>query len=247
MLNDIQKRTIQAIVNVFETGRPAGNYGAVTFSTRDPGRLTYGRSQTTLSSGGLAQLVGEYCNTTGAAEAASLRPFLVRLQARDRSLDSDAPFRTLLIKAGQDPVMHRVEDQFFDRIYWDPAIHAARRLAISTPLGSAVVYDSFVHGAWARLRDATLSRVGLPGNSGLPAIPTGSRGTTDERAWILEYVKLRREWLSTHANPLLRLAVYRMDTFLALAAAGNWALALPIEAHGVAITAAAVASSAPAG
>ena len=247
MLTDTQKRTIQAIVNVFETGKPAGNYGAVTFSTRDAGRLTSGRSQTTLASGGLALLLGEYCNTTGAVESHELRPYLVRLQARDRSLDTDPSFRTLLVKAGQDPAMHRVEDCFFDRMYWDPAIQAARRLAISTPLGSAVVYDGFVHGAWARLRDATLSRVGLPGNAGLPAIPTGSRGTTDERAWILQYIRLRREWLSAHPNSLLRLAVYRMDTFLALAAAGNWSLALPIEAHGVTITEAAIAPCAPAG
>jgi len=239
VLTDTQKRTIQAIVNVFETGKISGNYGAVTLSTQDVGRLTYGRSQTTLASGGLAQLVSDYCSTTGARQADGLRPYLVRLEARDRALDSDVQFKSLLIKAGQDPAMHRVEDNFFDQMYWDPAIHAAQRLAIVTPLGSAVVYDSFIHGAWARMRDATLARIGLP------AMPAGSSAPTDEHDWILEYIKLRRGWLATHPNPLLHRAVYRMDTFLSLAAVENWTLALPVEAHGVTITEAALAPSAP--
>jgi len=252
MLTDTQKRTIQAIVNVFESGKPAGNYGAVTFSTRDVGCLTYGRSQTTLASGGLARLVSEYCNTTGAQQAEGLRPYLIRLQERDRALDSDPQFKSLLIKAGTDPAMHQVQDQFFDRIYWDPAIGAAQRLDIETPLGSAVVYDSFIHGAWARLRDATLARVGLPASEslsatpGLPSAPSGAPAAVGECPWVLEYITLRRQWLASHPNSLLRHSVYRMDTFLALAAAGNWDLRLPLEAHGVAITAAAVAPPAPA-
>jgi len=278
MLTDLQKRTIQSIVNVFETGKATGNYGAVTFSARDVGCLTYGRSQTTLASGGLALLIGEYCNTTGALQAAALLPYLARLASRDRTLDSDAKFTSLLRKAGTDPAMHRVEDQFFDRDYWDPAICAAQRLAIETPLGSAVVYDSFIHGAWARLRDATLARLGLPAvaspptvasakpglpavasakpglpaiasaKPGLPAIASAKPGLpaiapakAGERQWVLEYIALRRNWLATHSNPLLRLAVYRMDTFLCLAAAANWDLALPLEAHGVTITEAAIA------
>jgi len=246
MLNDTQKRTIQAIVNVFETGRPAGNYAGVTFSSRDVGRLTYGRSQTTLAGGGLARLIGEYCNTTGAIEAQEFRPYLVRLQERDLSLDTDIPFRTLLVKAGGDPAMHRVQDQFFDRLYWNPAILAARHLGISTALGSGVVYDSFIHGAWSRLRDATLARLGPPAVAGTPAAPPPKTSATDERGWILEYLWLRREWLATHPNPLLRLAVYRMDTFLAIAAAGNWELSLPLEAHGVTISRSAISSSSPA-
>jgi len=238
MLTETQKRTIQAIVNVFETGEPAGNYGAITFSQGDVGRLTYGRSQTTLASGGLARLVSAYCSTTGAQQAEDLRSYLVRLEARDRALDEDPQFRTLLIKAAADPAMHRVQDQFFDRMYWDPAIRAAQRLAIETPLGSAVIYDSFIHGAWSRLRDATLARVGIP------APPSDSAAVAGEHVWILEYLRLRRDWLATHPNPLLRRAVYRMDTFLELAGAGNWALTLPIEAHGVPITAASFAPAA---
>ncbi|HMD31169.1 MAG TPA: hypothetical protein VKG84_04610, partial [Candidatus Acidoferrales bacterium] len=55
----------------------------------------------------------------------------------------------------------------------------------------------------------------------------------DERVWIGAYIAVRREWLATHPNPLLHRTVYRMDTFAALAEAGNWNLDLPFEAHGV--------------
>jgi chitosanase len=247
MLNELQKLTIQAIVNIFETGDPIGNYGAVTFSKNDVGCLTYGRSQTTLASGGLALLIGEYCSTTGAVQAEALRPYLPRLDARDRTLDLDAQFTSLLRNAGSDPAMHDVEDRYFDRAYWHPAVRAAEALMIESPLGTAVVYDSFIHGAWLRLRDATLAHAGLPivgsAKEGLPAVasareglPAAALAEAGERGWIREYITLRREWLANHPNPLLRRAVYRMDTFGALADSGNWDLTLPLQAHGVTIT-----------
>ena len=51
MITDLNKLSIQAIVNVFETGRAHGDYGKVTLLSGDSGHLTYGRSQTTLASG----------------------------------------------------------------------------------------------------------------------------------------------------------------------------------------------------
>ena len=53
MITDLQKRTCQAIVNIFETSRALGDYASVVFHPLDPGQLTYGRSQTTLASGNL--------------------------------------------------------------------------------------------------------------------------------------------------------------------------------------------------
>ena len=223
MLTNLQKRTAQAIVNVFETGSPVGDYANITAAPADPGHLTYGRSQTTLSSGNLALLIKSYCNSSGLPPAAGLRSYLPRLESRDASLDSDPNLRSLLRQAAADQAMRRAQDEFFDRDYWHPAVHAAQSLAIDSPLGTAVVYDSFIHGAWSRLRDATLARLGLPAAS-------------SKSAWIREYVTLRRDWLATHPNPLLHRAVYRMDTFHALIAAANWDLRLPLVAHGVSIS-----------
>ena len=60
MLTDLQKKTAQAIVQIFETSRVLGNYGQVTLLRGDTGHLTYGKAQTTLGSGNLALLAGQW-------------------------------------------------------------------------------------------------------------------------------------------------------------------------------------------
>ena len=128
MVAELQKRTAQAIVNIFETGSPQGDYGKVTLLRGDPGHLTYGRSQTTLGSGNLHLLIKAYCEAPDAAFAAELDAYLDGLADRDASLDTNMTFRSLLREAGDDPVMHDVQDQFFDRVYWTPSEQAANTI-----------------------------------------------------------------------------------------------------------------------
>ena len=230
MISQLQKLTIQAIVNVFETGRFNGDYGQVSVAPDDPGHLSYGRSQATLSSGSLVRLVRDYCVEPGALLAAELSVYLPQLEARNVRLDRDANLRALLRDAGADPAMHRAQDAAFDRIYWDPALRSAEAVGIETALATGVVYDSFIHGGWVRMRDATAASLGLA-----PTLPQVHPAGVTESDWIGRYITLRRNWLATHPNSLLRLTTYRMDTFAALFAAKNWTLALPLEAHGVRI------------
>ncbi len=134
MLTELQKKIAQGIVNVFETGRVRGDYGKVTLIPRDPGHLSYGRSQTTLASGNLSRLIHAYCGAVGAqpAAAGALRDYLDRVENRDTTLDTDTAFHNLLHEAGGDPVMHIVQDQFFDQTYWTPAVHSGSISGIST-------------------------------------------------------------------------------------------------------------------
>ena len=222
MLTDLQKRTAEAIVNVFETGRARGDYAKVTIIPGDPGHLTYGRAQTTLASGNLHLLVKAYCETAGAVLAAALRRHLPKLAARDESLDRDLRLRRLLENAGADAVMREVQDAFFDRVYWHPSASAADALGIVSPLGANVVYDSHIHGSWLRIRDRTDQRHG----------PVSRIG---ERAWVEHYVAERREWLATHSITVLHLTVYRMDTFASLIREAAWDLPLPLRIRGVTI------------
>ncbi|MGD1935766.1 MAG: peptidoglycan-binding protein [Candidatus Phaeomarinobacter sp.] len=220
----LQKRAAQAIINIFETGTPGGDYAMVTLLPGDSGHLTYGRAQTTLGSGNLHLLVKSYCEAQGAALAGQLVPFLDPLQNIDLSLDHDFEFRSLLAQAGTDPVMQEVQDAFFDRLYWTPAEVAARNLGLGDPLAMAVVYDGKVHGSWVRIRDRVNDRHGHPGIIG-------------QRGWIHRYVGERRSWLAGHSNRLLRRTVYRMDAFSALMDAGNWPLSLPFSVRGQHISA----------
>jgi chitosanase len=219
-MNQQQKLTAQAIVNVFETGRVMGNYSAVTVLPGDSGHLTYGRSQTTLGSGNLFQLLNDYCRQPGALFAAQLAPSLPRFQQKDISLDTDASIRALLQQAGTDPVMRATQDQFFDANYFIPSVTAAGNVGITEPLGVTVVYDSHIQGGWGTL----LKRMPSVSDAG------------GERAWVASYVSLRRSWLLS-LDPPLPSTVYRMDSFNALIAQNKWDLALPLTVHGVTITA----------
>jgi chitosanase len=70
-MNDLQKATSAAIVNIFETGRALGNYGAIAVLKGDRGHLSYGRSQTTLGSGSLCKLLTQSCDLPNAQLASN--------------------------------------------------------------------------------------------------------------------------------------------------------------------------------
>ncbi len=221
-MKEIKKKAAQAIINVFETGTPYGDYGRVTLLQGDTGHLTYGRSQTTLASGNLYLLIKSYCNAPGAEFAQELSGFLQRLEAIDLTLDHDLRFRRLLREAGNDPVMQEVQDGFFDRVYWTPALNTANATGIKCELGVSVVYDSFIHGAWHTVKKLTDQQAGTLNDIG-------------ETNWVAEYVLARRNWLANHPNPLLHRTVYRMDSFRQIIMTNNWGLELPFVVRGVMI------------
>jgi chitosanase len=222
MLTQLQKGAAEAIVNIYETSRVRGNYGLVTLIPGDTGHLTYGRSQTTLASGNLFLLLKAYSQASDASLGQELAAFLPRVEATDLSLDHDQDFRRLLGTAGDDPVMQREQDAFFDRVYWAPAVTSANFIGATTALGTAVVYDSRVHGSWHRIRDRTIDRHGKLVDLG-------------EEVWITHYVAERHHWLANHSNSILHATVYRMEGFKGLMDAGKLDLALPFTLRGVTV------------
>jgi chitosanase len=211
-------------VNLFETGRPAGDYSSVAVLQGDSGHLSYGRSQSALGAGTLFELLSQYCVSPGAKFAAQIQPYLPRVQARDISLDNDAAFKNVLRQAGADPVMQAEQDRFFDSNYFDPACASASQCGLSSALSSAVVYDSHVQGNWRAMCDATNQKCGTPGSNGVT-----------EQQWLKAYLETRRQWLMASHAPLPT-TVYRMDTFLSLVQGGKWELDLPIQVRGVTLT-----------
>lgn len=225
MLTATQKKTIQAVVNIFETSSVLGDYGNVTLIQGDTGHLTFGRSQTTLGSGNLADLMQRYCGNPGARFAGKLNVFLPRFSNRDLSLDSDKYLHNILRATADDPVMRDTQDVFFDDVYWKPAERSAIKLGVATPLGVAVVYDSTVHGSWERIRDQTTASA-------------GDINTIGEQAWIRAYVQTRRDWLANHKRADLRATVYRMNSMQGLIDLGQWGFELPIVVRGLEISSA---------
>lgn len=223
MLTPTQKQTAQAMVNLFETGAILGDYGSVTVITGDTGHLTFGRSQTTLASGNLLDLLQRYCSNDGARFGSRLAPWLPRFAAGDFTLDGELRLHNLLRATADDPVMRETQDIFFDEVYWQTAARIAANLGINSALGVAVVYDSTVHGSWKAMRDRTNAQSGKPEQLG-------------ERKWITAYVNTRRAWLTAHPRSDLRKTAYRMEAFLRLIEQGYWGLELPLVIRGAEIS-----------
>jgi len=234
LTNDLlptQKLTIEAIINIFETSEVQGNYGQVTVLPHDTGRLTFGRSQTTLGSGNLVKLIRQYCANPAAIFATPLAEYLARLDAKAVALDTDQKLHNILRASADDVVMRDTQDKFFDETYWKPALKRAMSAGITTPLGIAVVYDSTVHGSWDRIRDFTDAQI-------------GSVASNDEKHWIATYVKVRRAWLAGHSNPIIRSTVYRMDALQRLIDQLLWGLPLPLVVRQAEISTASLAAPA---
>ena len=223
MLTPTQKQTAQSIVNLFETGAVLGEYGSVTVIPGDTGHLTFGRSQTTLGSGNLHALLQRYCRNDGARFGHRLAPWLPRFAAVDLGLDNEPRLHNLLRATADDPVMRETQDQFFDEVYWQTAARIAANLGVTSALGTAVVYDSTVHGSWKAMRDRTIAQ-------------SGSIATLGEKKWIAAYVATRRTWLTKHPRSDLRKTAYRMDAFPRLIEQGYWGLELPLVVRGAEIS-----------
>ena len=224
-LTDRQKSICEQVINVFESGSPQGNYSTISIYRDGPHRerqVTYGRSQTT-EYGNLQELIEMYVDA-GGLFSDQLRTYLDRIGVIP--LADDLQFRQLLRNAGKsDPVMRRVQDEFFDLRYFRPAMAWADANGFTLPLSALVIYDSFIHSG---------SILGFL-RKRFPESPPAKGGK--EKTWIAEYVETRRSWLANHENTILQKTVYRPHCFQNEIARGNWDLSqLPIMANRVAVT-----------
>ena len=224
-LTKTQRRLIEQVVNVFETGRPEGDYGAIAIFNDGPHdirQITYGRSQTTEYSR-LRDLIAMYVQAPGRFSA-DLQPYADKVGTVP--LVEDAWFKQLLRRAGrEDPDMRRIQDEFFKTAYSDPAMAWADAHGLVEALSGLVVYDSFIHSGgilWV-IRGM------------FPESPPSHGG--DEHTWIREYVGARHRWLSRHHKEAVRATTYRTACLKREIARNNWALSMvPIIAHGVAVS-----------
>lgn len=225
-LTPSQRAVCERVINVFETGTVRGRYGAIAIfddGPHDIRQITYGRSQTT-EYGNLRELVDRYV-TAGGRFAEQLRPF-VPLIGRTPLVD-DETFKDLLRRAGnEDPVMVRVQDEFFAIRYFDPAMRWAARNGFTRGLSALVIYDSWIHSG--SILDFLRAR--------FPEVVPARGG--NEQTWIRQYIDVRHAWLSNHPKPAIRASAYRTRDLQREIAAGNWDLArLPIMANGTPVDA----------
>lgn len=213
-------------ISVFESGKKTGGYSTISIYNDGPGgakQITYGRCQTT-ESGNLKELLTRYVNAgTGTQAALVIENRLPGIGRRPYLVD-DRDLIQALRDAGREQSMQDIQDGFFDDVYFDPAYKWFHDNGFEFPLSLLVIFDSFIHSG------SILSFLRNRFPQGTPA-----RGG-DEQAWIGAYVRVRRQWLAGHTNPVLRQTVYRMRCFEDAMNKGNWNLDQPVIANGVKIS-----------
>lgn len=210
-LEDDQQTRIKAMMNVLEFGEL--KIDELPVRPYSHGDIDFGSF--TLLSGGIGDLLLMYTQHPGAQRAEEVQQFLQRITTRDKTLAKDDAFIKLLKKLSDDPAMLAAHSALVDRDQFHPALAEAKRLGLTTALGAAVIYDSYVHGSFGRVRDRLVSRIG-----GTPA--TG----IDEKVWVKEYLAERRAWFIERGGLLAR-QTFRLDAFAKLVEAGNWDLKPP--------------------
>ena len=226
MITQQNKDKIERIVNVFETGTPDGRYSALVKykDYKDPEtgslmvQITYGRSQTT-EFGNLRPLLKKYIAGNG-QYAAILSTYMIKVGEKP-SLSTDKAFCDTLKLAGNDPVMHQCQDEFFDSYYYLPALGWFNQMGFTLPLSLLVIYDSHIHSG------SVLSFL----RERFPESPPAKGG--DEKKWITQYTDARHQWLATHKNKLLQATIYRTQCFKDQIKANNWDLLQPVIANKV--------------
>ena len=207
-----------AIVHIFETSRPLGDYAACAV-LNDGAGVSYGIDQFTHRSGSLLVVVNEYLKSGASVGREVLTSRLASLRSRTdlsiRRLSGDVEFKNALRAAAATPEMKAVQRQEAFELYLRPAIGICDARGFSRPLSLAVVYDSLVHGSWDR-------------------IAAGVGASKDEKTWITAYVRKRHLWLTN--VPRLRVTNVRTKFFLDQIAVGNWELRLPVTVHGYRLT-----------
>ena len=205
-----------AIVHVFETGKPLGDYAACVV-LNDGAGVSYGINQFTHRSGSLAQVVEAYLKTgasAGREVLAAALPILESSTTRNIArLSASVAFKHALRAAAATPEMKAAQNKIAFERYLLPALRECERRGFTQALSLAVVYDSITHGSWERL-SAVISKA-------------------DERQWITSYVRRRHLWLTSIRR--LRVTNYRTRFFLNQIMIGNWTLKLPLNVHGVAL------------
>lgn len=221
--SELDKLKALAIVHIFETSKPFGDYSAVAVLDDGAG-ISYGINQFTHKSGSLAAVLERFLELGGEWSNAIHKSWASITNRRDiANVSADRNLKADLAGIGNNPLMQQAQREIAFELYLKPALDACEGSDFTLPLSLAVIYDSMNHGSWEKIRD----RVQF-------ALPASIKPEEFEKEWIHEYVQKRDAWLES--VPRLRKTHYRTDFFIAQIARGNWHLDLPLNVHGFKLT-----------
>ncbi len=219
IMTELIKQKIWSCLDIFETGKLGGDYGNISIFNDGPHgikQLTAGRHQTT-ETGHLPALIETYIKSDGeySKDFGEFLPVLHR-----GHLYENSAFISLFKHAASDPVMQRVQDAFFEKVYWNSAMEWAAENGFTLNLSMLVIYDSFVHSG---------SILGFLRNRFEEKTP---KKGGNEKVWIVAYAGARNSWLKNHSNAILHNTAYRSALFVKIAQKGDWDLKESIKTKG---------------
>jgi chitosanase len=216
-MTELEIKKIKNVLNIAEQGTQTIPYGKVEVMPDGKG----GRNQVTLSvgftqdGGNLGKVIDRYVSE-GGIYAKELSSYSMS----NSGLSYNATFKGLLVKAGGDPTMQRIQEELYTTLYIGPAIKWGESEGFVEPLSFLVICDSFLHSGsmLTFLRNRFSEKTPKWGGS--------------EPVWIAQYIDVREKWLATHSNKLLRNTVYRTNYYRQLVNLGDWGL---LEHHKLAM------------
>jgi chitosanase len=221
ILSTTQRTLIERVINTIETGKPAGDYSNISIfadGPHDVRQITYGRAQTT-EYGNLRKLIIMYSEENG-IHSLNLKPYIDKIGSSP--LVNDATFKKLIREAGRnDPIMRKIQDKFFEEVYFLPAMKWADDNGFTLALSALVIYDSYIHSGQILWIIRNMFAESPPAAGG------------NEKKWIRDYINARHDWLTNHHRPAVRKSIYRTQAFKDQIAKGNWDLkTVPIKTNG---------------
>lgn len=227
-----QKRAIDSVLSIFETGRlPSPESYSTCTVLADGAGISYGKHQSTDRAGSLDLVCRRYIEL-GGARASELNAYLGYLSSNESAkVNPKGPYpdwlralMSLLRDLGREALMQRCQDEVFDRVYFAPAVKHCNELGLQKALSLLTIYDTCIHSGPGRVA------------SHRQAIGPAPIAGADEKAWIKAYVAERRAWLLRSSNELVRKTIYRPDAISKLIAADNWDLRTPFTCCGRQVT-----------
>ena len=217
------KEVVRKIINCFENGKAESDYSSVYIYKDGPKQvrqITLGFGITQY--GNMRRLLELYKND-GGVFSDKLSPYITKMGS-DSTVNDKQFIANLQKAAREDAIMRAAEDKVYEEVYLKGAIKFCENNGFVTPMGLAVALDSTVHSG------------NLPASLRIKVEEKTPKEGGDEKVWLQEYCKVRRNWLANHSRTILHGTVYRMDFFLKQMAAKNWDLVGEMRPNGVKIS-----------
>ncbi|MEV6607602.1 chitosanase [Kutzneria sp. NPDC051319] len=227
-----QRRRADQLISIFENGTPTVQYGYAE-DLHDGRGVTAGRAGYTTNDGDALRVIQAYTDLAPGNGLARFAPALRQLADTGGGDLPEADYIAAWKQAADDPAFRRAQDDQVEQNYFTPAMAAADRLGLTTPLARAELYDAAIqHGHGAD-------------PDGLPALidrATARAGKADEAAWLTAFLDVRADDLRNPANADTKeewsKSTDRVECFRRIAATGDYTLAGPltVTAYGAAYT-----------